>query len=307
MLWRRILYLAVLVGCLVFYWANREWISWLLLLTVLGLPWLSLLLSLPSMVSCRAAARCPAAVPLGTYVEADWISRSPWPLGEVGGRLLVKNILTGQVCRLRPGDGLPTQHCGALEVTPCRMWVCDYLGLLRLPVWKREAAVVLVQPRPVKVQPVPDVERYRSGSWKPKAGGGYSENHELRLYRPGDQLRQVHWKLSAKTGKLILREPMEALRGRAVLTMELTGTPEQLDTKLGQLLWLSGYLLGKEIPHFVCCLTGRGMETFPVTNGEEMRSAIRALLAAGPASGQEMPDTVRASWRYHIGGDGGEA
>ena len=227
-------------------------------------------------------------------------------MGEAGGRLLVRNKLTGQVCRVRLGDRLPTEHCGALELLPCRMWISDYLGLIRIPIWKKEAAVLRVLPRPVSVQPPPDVERYRSSTWKPKAGGGYSENHELRLYRPGDQLRQVHWKLSAKTGKLILREPMEALRGRALLILELKGTPEQLDEKLGKLVWLSGYLLDKEIPHFVCCLTGRGMETFPITDAADIRSTVRVLLAAGTVEETAVSAVQQASWSYHIGGDGSE-
>ncbi len=306
MIWRRILYLAVLSGCLVFYWANREWISWLLLIITVWLPWISLLLSLPSMLTCHAAAQSPTTAQLGAYVEADWVCKSPWPLGDAGGKLLVTNKLTGQTWRLGPGEELPSGHCGALEILPYRMWISDYLGLLRIPVWKKQASVMRILPRPIRIEPVPDVERYRSGAWKPKAGGGYSENHELRLYRPGDQLRQVHWKLSAKTGKLILREPMEALRGRAVVTLALTGTPDQLDEKLGKLLWLGNYLLSREIPHVICCMTGRGMETYVVTNALELRRAIRKLLGAGMAESPVVP-AQQASWRYHIGGDGDEA
>jgi len=43
---RRLWYLAALFGCWVFYIAYGEWFSWLALMIVGGLPWLSLLISI---------------------------------------------------------------------------------------------------------------------------------------------------------------------------------------------------------------------------------------------------------------------
>ena len=42
MVGRRLWYLAALFGCWVFYIAYGEWFSWLALMIVGGLPWLSL-------------------------------------------------------------------------------------------------------------------------------------------------------------------------------------------------------------------------------------------------------------------------
>ena len=47
-------YLTVLLGAAAFYIASGEWISWLLLLLCLGLPWLSLLVSLGAIRRFRA-------------------------------------------------------------------------------------------------------------------------------------------------------------------------------------------------------------------------------------------------------------
>ena len=49
----------LLCGALVYYVSSGEWLSWVLLLTVVGLPWLSLLLSLPAIWNFQAA---PAGV-----------------------------------------------------------------------------------------------------------------------------------------------------------------------------------------------------------------------------------------------------
>lgn len=304
---RRLIYLASFMGCLVFYWAYREWLSGFLLVLVLALPWFSLLVSLPAMWTCRIRFRNPATLQRGQKAEADYVGETRFPAPPLKGKLIVSNFLSGERQKLRCGDKLPTEHCGVLEIRPKGIRAYDYLGLFRGRIRKRQPYRILVRPEQIPVENPPDMSRYLVNAWKPKPGGGYAENHELRLYRPGDNLRQIHWKLSAKTGKLILREPMEALRGLAVLTMVLRGTPEELDRKLGNLHWMSSYLLQQEIPHRIYCLTQRGMEQFCVADAQQAQEAVDALLCAGKAPADAVPTYNTAAWRYHIGGDDHES
>lgn len=304
---RRTLWLSAQLLCLVFYWAYREWLSWLLLMAAVCLPWLSLLLSLPAMLTCRIALRAPEAVTLGQEAFASCLGSALFPLPRFRSKLQVTHSYTEKTALLPSGSRLPTAHCGCLELRPRWVWVQDYLGVFRLPLPGRVAARTLVRPVPVEMDSIPDLQRYLVNAWRPKAGGGFSENHELRLYRPGDNLRQIHWKLSAKTGTYILREPMEALRERAVITLELSGDPDVLDRKLGQLLWTSDYLLEKGVVHEVHCLTGRGMESFSITGEGSIITALDTLLTAPPVSPEVIASYSAASWRCHIGGDGHEA
>ena len=80
---------------------------------------------------------------------------------------------------------------------------------------------------------------------------------------------------------------------------------DQLDEKLGRLLWMSSYLLEKEIPHGICCQTGEGMKHFQVSAEPQIWEAVDALLACPKFAGGEAV-FPRALWRYHIGGDGHE-
>ena len=59
---RRIVYLASLIGCLVFYYFYREWLSWLFLMALVALPWLPLLLTLPVLLTVRAELEVAGAV-----------------------------------------------------------------------------------------------------------------------------------------------------------------------------------------------------------------------------------------------------
>jgi hypothetical protein len=162
-------------------------------------------------------------------------------------------------------------------------------------------------PIPEQPMPPPDVDSYLTQAWRPKAGGGFSENHELRLYRPGDSLQQIHWKLSAKTGNLILREPLEPLRNRLLLRLDLSGTAGQIDRKLGILLWLSRYLLSKQLPHYWQVMTEGGVQTFSCQDEYTLLTSLDRLLQCKPAiSGSVLDTPANAAWWHYIGGEADE-
>ena len=307
MFWRRLGYLLCLAGCVVFFWAYRLWLSGLLLVLVLVLPIFSFLISLLPMLLTGLRLHCPAAGQVGEYFQVQPVIMGRLPAGPVKVRLKLKNIQTGQVLRSRKEMEVPTEHCGGWELIPCRAWVRDYLGLVSLPIRKKEGCQVQIRPRPIPMDRVPDIQPYLSCAFRPKAGGGYAEQHELRLYRPGDQLRQVHWKLSAKAGKLVIREPQEPLRGKALVTLKLTGNPRQLDEKLGKLLWLSNWLLENQIPHKIQCLTGEGLQTIEVADPQSVQQAVDRLLLCPLAAKEQPVCFAQGTWHCHIGGDGDAA
>lgn len=306
MLRRRILYLLCLLGCFGFYIAYGEWLSWLLLKAMLLLPWLSLLLSLPAMLTLKARFLCPLQVTKGEKIPLRMQIRCPLPVPPVQWCFHVFESYSGDAWKYRAGESVTADHCGCLTVKVKKAWRYDYLGLFRLPLGRRVEQTVLIYPQAVPVDDLPSLKRYLAGSWKPKRGGGFAENYDLREYHEGDDLRQMHWKLTAKTGKPVLREPIVPVRGKLCLTMILGGSPEVIDEKLGKLLHVSQRLLGKELPHEIVCLTGEGQKVLGVANKDELHAAITALLLCTPTAQQRMP-TLQASWLYRIGGNYDEA
>lgn len=305
---RRILYLTALMICGIFYIAYGQWLSWFLLVLVLALPWFSLILSLPAMLRFRISPGGPAALELNGQGELWLMGACPLPMPPFRGRLKLKHCITGKTWYYQEMEDLRTDHCGGIQVTPEAVKVCDYLGLFSMPVRRREPMTILVRPSPVKMDLEREVQRYTARSWQPKSGGGYAENHELRLYRPGDSLNQVHWKLSAKTGDLIIREPMEPQQGLVLLTMHLRGKPEQIDRKFGRLLWLGNCLLENGIRFELRALTGEGLETFCVSEETDLNRAVSTLLCRKAAQeGDLREQETAASWHCHIGGGPDEA
>lgn len=300
----RIKYLMALAGSFGFYIAYREWLSWLLLVGILGLPWLSLAVSLPRMRKLRISADGPERLAMGDRAQVVLQARGKYLVPPFSGKLRLERTITGETWRYKNGGAVPTEHCGAIRVVPERAFVCDVLGLFRFRVKQPEECWILVLPREVPMENVPDLKAFLARSWRPKPGGGYAENHELRLYRPGDSLNQIHWKLTAKTGKLTIREPMEPNRGLVLLTMDINGDGKTLDRKFGQLLWLGKLLNAQEIPFEIRALTGQGIVTCPVDGETALTGAIHRLLRTTPVrEGSILDHSQAAVWHRHMGGE----
>lgn len=300
----RLIYFTALGAGAAFFLTYQEWVGWLVLRLLLLLPWFSLILSLPAMLTFRVETKLPAAVVRETRTMVRLVGLCRLPVPPFRGKLRVTRLTTGETWQQTTGTSLPTEHCGGLQVAPEGTWVYDYLGLFGMPVRKKEGAVVTVRPTKMPLEKIPDLERFLARSWRPKFGGGYAENHELRHYRPGDSLNQVHWKLSAKTGKLILREPMQRSQGLVLLTMNLRGDAPELDRKFGRLLWLGSRLLEKEVSFRLCCLTAEGIQSWQVSTEADLAEAVDRLLCSRPARQGDIRDReFGASWQRHMGGE----
>lgn len=308
MIQRRIFYALIIVGSMIFYGAYQKWFSWIVLLTVLLLPAFSLLLSLWPMFRTRLKFLTKDRIPQGLKTEIRMEPCGSILCPPVKYRIKVTKPNTGESWLLDSGAGLPTNHCGALVVQPYRAKVYDFLGLFRIPIRDTSPRIIRIMPQPAEMPLPPALTRYLSRAWRPKYGSGYAENHEIRPYRPGDNLNLVHWKLSAKVDDLLLREPMEPDQGIMRLTMDLSGTPDELDRKFGRLLFLGSWLLNRQTPFEIIVLTGRGVETWFIPERWIFRKCLDILLAAPFAPEGTIGDRKDASaWEYHVGGEPDEA
>ncbi len=288
---------------MIFYLANQLWLSWVLMWTVIALPGFSLVLSLPGMLTTRLKLCCNGKAYLNDKETARVERRCPFPAPCCRYRLAVTRVTTGEKWVLEPEKPLPTDRCGKLVCRVEKGRAYDMLGLFFLPVRNLGQVGVVVMPEPVALPNPPDLERYMAGAWQVKPGGGFAENHELRLYRPGDNLQQIHWKLSAKAGKLVIREAMEPRRGCMLLTMDISGTAEILDEKFGQLLWLGKDLLERGLQYEIFVLGGSGVQNRKIATEMDLMKAMESFLSLPPVTERSVLDReLKCTWHFHIGG-----
>lgn len=253
------------------------------------------------MLTTKVSLSCPQEVRVGMPIRTTLEIQCPFPAPAVRCQIRLKNLLTGERYVGLPGEYLPVTSCGTMDITYEKIWVWDYLGLFRRGVEQKKPCRVTIMPKSIPS----DVPAYRESDatqngWKPKAGG-FAENHELRLYRPGDELRLLHHKMSAKTGKLIYREPVVPVQEHLCIVMTLSGTPAQLNGKMGQLLWLSQKLLEKQQSFQLRCQTGGGLQIFTVTDAVSQQDMLKTLLRSAATEGEWIPDDLSG---YHLlGGD----
>ena len=330
MWYRRLIYLAVLAGVLLFQITNENYLAHFLLALTIALPLLSLALSLPGMLRCRvelssSPGHLPRGNPGGWTVDVSTFAGLP--LARVSMRLTVWNRLTMEhstqklkltgVAKRRPEPiAAPTQHCGLLELNAEKLRVYDYLGLFARSAPPPTPSVILCRPIPAACPPVevPDAPR---GTVNPKnaAHAGPGEDYDLREYRPGDPMRSVHWKLSSKWDELIVRERAESAAPLPLLTLDLYGEPERLDKLLDRVTGMSRALLGAQRPHAVLWLDRAGEPRFhPVADEREYALMLEALLRAeAPPKGEAVgghPEALQGLgvpvFPVHITPEGGD-
>lgn len=280
------MYLALLAGAYVFKLAYIGWFGPYLMGALCLLPPLLLLLSLPSMLSLRAEISAPDRVSQGSDSELCVLfkTRALLPLSRVNIRLQLENRYDGEVNKTKYSYAgvlsstgrvpLPTELCGMICISVTRLECRDLLGLFVIRRRCTAKAVCTVLPDPAAPDKYPDIDACLDSAvqLKPKYGGGYAEEHELREYRPGDTVNAIHWKLSAKSDQVIVREALEQVNNQVFLVLS---RPGENDRGLACLYWLSLQLCQREIPHVI--VSGK---MYPVGNEDESTAALCQLLSA---------------------------
>ncbi|MFI6480709.1 DUF58 domain-containing protein [Nonomuraea sp. NPDC050663] len=106
---------------------------------------------------------------------------------------------------------LPTDRRGEIPVGPLRLVRADPFGLTRRVREYGTAATLLVRPRTVALPVAPSGRAHHlEGPTSDNAPAGTVTFHTLREYVVGDDLRHIHWRSSARTGTLMVRQLIDA-------------------------------------------------------------------------------------------------
>ncbi len=152
---------------------------------------------------------------------------------------------------------IPTQRRAVLQLGPVRSVRQDPLQLLRRQLKWTEPEEIFVHPKTVRLDKsstgfVRDLE----GLPTRDLSNDDVSFHALREYQPGDDLRYVHWRSTARTGKLMIRQFEETRRSQFVIVVStrLDDYADEDEFELGisiaASLARSAQLEGKEVAVF---------------------------------------------------------
>lgn len=223
---------------------------------LLLLPFLWAIFQLCRRKTLRVSMKAPSNLEQGKEgtVTVTLHNEGLLPFNHGKCRLRLRNLLTEGETLLEldvfaPAKGkmdfslkLESAHCGRVQLKVERLRLYDPFGLIGIPCKCNASAHVTVQPRGF-VQTIwvsadascPD----DSPVYSPlKPGYDLSEVWQLREYQSGDSPKQIHWKLSSKLDKMVIREPSLPVRRSVMAFWERTqkSTPAETDAQADVLI-----------------------------------------------------------------------
>ena len=211
-------------------------------------------------------------------------------------RVTARNQLNGESCtqhvmtwafpkgQRRASLRLGSEYCGRIRISVEQVKLYDCFGLIGVPCGCTGEAHMTVQPDtfPIRVNliPNPDSQEDSDSYSQDRPGADLTETFQIREYVPGDSIRQIHWKLSEKTGTLMVREFGLPAENQLLLVFlsDKSLSPEQLDAMLDTLVSVSSELLRQELPHTLL-YDGTLHE---ISDLEDLEQTVHTLLRSAP-------------------------
>lgn len=305
---RRVVFITALAFSALFYVLYPYWFSGYLFVVLLLLIPFDLIASLPGMLTKRVVISAPGVMEQGAEgkLAITTVQKKNFPARCI--KLRIRHI-TGDdkisvfrmTCGARRGSrstiAVETKHCGVSIYDIKRARVVSLIGLFAVSRKINRRVSVLVLPTPViplRVATLP-----RGIVFRPKPGGGFSEDYDLRPYRLGDQIRSIHWKLSAKVGSLIVREPMVPPPHSRLVETTIWNDARERDLVLGRLRWVSDYLLKWEMPFYV-----KIGESGPITEIRSTKELVDCIFRTLDCTSHKAVSPpylpARFAWVFHI-------
>lgn len=143
---------------------------------------------------------------------------------------------------------VPTQRRGVIDVGPVRTVRGDPLGLFRRVQEWTDRTEVFVHPRTTHLEPfgvglVRDLE----GSTAQNTSMSDLAFHALREYVPGDDLRHIHWRSSARHGQLLVRQFLDTRRSHIVVIVDSSPMSYDSEDEYETAMSIAGSLLRRGI------------------------------------------------------------
>lgn len=290
-----IVYLITLISVFAFNIFYYEWFSWFLLLLTISLPVLSLIISLPFMilnarngfsVFGNESIKINDDFLIGTVqnkkiffplmkiklsAENDFAKEK----GKI--KIICSGYIDKPVFSKQKNFG---KNCGCVEVKTKYCRVYDFLGLFFIPSKINSGFETYIMPNRQAPNNLPKLDNILILGYKPKQSGACSEYYEVREYRQGDSLKDIHWKLSSKLDKLMSKEANIPVFKPLSVVAFFEDKADENNCVLSKLAYIFDYLAERKIPFFVS--TNRNSYTYSAETTGNSEMLIKRILGNQP-------------------------
>ena len=118
---------------------------------------------------------------------------------------------------------VPTERRGVIPVGPATTVQGDPLGIVRRTLTWTDQTDLYVHPRTLSLESLGSgLLRDLEGEVTPELSMSDLAFHALREYQPGDDRRYIHWRSSAKHGRLLVRQFLDTRRSHLSVVIDTT-------------------------------------------------------------------------------------
>lgn len=206
------------------------------------------------------------------------------PVGEALREVQIPFL--GPNARAELPERIAAERRGVIEVGPVTLSRRDPLGLLRREVTWRDRHIVHVHPQTVALPPgTAGLVRDLEGAPRRRLTDSDLSFHAVREYAQGDDRRHIHWRSTAKTGRLMVRQYEETQTARSAILFDANrseyGSDEEFELGVSVAASLSLQAVREGRERFVASQWSPGRLRSSIDGLEELPSQTASQLLDG--------------------------
>lgn len=303
----RLIYAALIVASGLFFILYLDPLSLILFLVIAVLPLFLFIITLIARFSIKinVKAKKTAAIK-GEEAVLDFIinNRSFISLSNLKVVLKISNCFLGESKEHEVYFNAPalttqtvhyavtSKHIGKVTVKVKSAVIYDYFKLFTFKIKLNQdyevAFLPEILPTPVNLRVNSYINTESEVFSKQKGGDDPSEIFKIRDYIGGDKLNRIHWKLTTKTGNLMVKEFSLPINTSIMIALELNadktreGFLDYLDTVIEAAVCLSSYLSENNVRHYISWFDGKTNTVFKedIKNKDDLYTTLSFILAS---------------------------
>lgn len=179
-----------------------------------------------------------------------------------------------------------TEICGRVSIRIESLYCYDVFRLFRIRKPYRIEKVLMIYPSSVPIRVIlgkrPKSKETGDVFDEYIRGNDTSETLDLRNYQKGDSIRAIHWKLSSKMDKLLVREFSRPSNFDTIVLFSLSGRnriPDRVISRVASIvLSVSDALLKLDMEHQVGCMIHGKMVEIPVRSRNDSAEVLGTIM-----------------------------
>lgn len=191
---------------------------------------------------------------------------------------------------------VPTDRRAVIGIGPASAVRTDPLGLLRREAVTQAAVQLFVHPKIIPLETLsPGLQRDLEGQATRDLSVSDLAFHTLRDYVAGDDRRHVHWRSSAKAGKLLVRQFQDTRRGQLTVVVDGATGSYRTDEEFELAMSVAGSICVRAVRDLQnVCLVAASHAVSAATRHRFLDTVAAGTLAE---TGQDLSTLVGRSYR----------